>query len=106
MPWQVRKYIPYQSVLAILMLLAPTLSEFWAYTIPVVPLPLIVIPLPFTLTLLLRLMVPFLLPEFRMLTVPELMAATQALAAAAILVPVYLVVPSTLPVQVLPERVT
>jgi len=30
MPLQVRKYMPYQSVLAILMFLAPTLLEFWA----------------------------------------------------------------------------
>src|SRR5262245_4164383 len=102
MPWQVRKYIPYQSVLAILILLAPVLLEFCAYTIPVVPLPLMVMPLPLILTLLLMLMVPFLFPEFLMLMVPELMAATQALAAAAMLEPVYLVEPSTLPVQVLP----
>src|SRR5262249_5235115 len=58
------------------------------------------------LTLLLRLMVPFLFPELRMLIVPELMFATQALAAAAMLVPVYRVVPSTFPVHVLPDSVT
>jgi hypothetical protein len=37
---------------------------------------------------------------------PEVMAVAQALAAPAMLVPVYLVVPSTLPVQVLPDNVT
>jgi len=39
-----------------------------------------------------------------MLMVPELMAFLQALAAAAMLVPVYFVTPSTLPVQVLPRE--
>src|SRR6185369_15906213 len=73
---------------------------------PVVPLPLIVVPNPSMLTLLLMLMVPFLFPELWMLMTPELILATQALAAAAMLVPVYFVEPSTLPVHVLPDTVT
>jgi hypothetical protein len=52
--------------------------------------------------LLLMLIVPFFAPEFLIMMVPELMLATHALAAAAMLDPVYLVEPSTRPVQVLP----
>src|ERR1017187_2021107 len=75
-------------------------------------LPVIVQPLPLKVMLLLRVMdltappddPEF--PEFLRFTVPELMAAMQALAAANMSLPVYLMVPSTLPVQVLPDSVT
>ena len=87
---------------------APTLLEFaqWSRDEAVPePVAVIVTPFPFTYRFEPRLN-PEELPEFLTLIVPELMLELQAFNAELMLVPLYLVTPSTLPVHVLPDKVT